>query len=134
MPPPAPTSGFIAIGSNDGHPQGVFLHVGDSTDVSGRTWPIIGFPIFQDGTISKLVVSGFTITTNSSGGTTGTRFQCTNLSATAPVTDGQLVEPWLDVASGTVTLAVGSTSLPLACSLNMPASAISSVTVQWTKT
>ena len=120
------TNGFIAIGSNESHPGGVFAHIGDSVDTNGKQWPVIGFPIFQSGTISKLVVSGLT--------TASSRIRCADLASTAAITDGQIVEPWLDIASGSITLATGSTNLQVTCSLNTPASNISFVSVYWAKT
>ena len=83
-------------------------------------------PIFTDGTLSTLIVTGTSVA--------GKQIRCSDLTDTAVVHDADLVQPYFVIDSNSVVLAVGANQLPLTCKLTLDTGdAAGSVSVQWAK-
>lgn len=106
---------------------GVFSQIGGGVDtVSGGTLTNPGTPIYLDGTLSTLVVTGRSVN--------GTLIRCSDLMTTFSVKDQQLVQPYFVIDNNSVVLGIGTTQLPFTCNLNIPTGDQAAViTVQWAK-
>jgi hypothetical protein len=107
--------------------SGVFTQIGGGVDtVSGGTLTNPGTPMYLDGTLSTLVVTGRSVN--------GSPIRCSDLTTTVPVKDQQLVQPYFVIDNNSVILGIGTTQLPFTCSLNIPTGdQAGSVFVQWAK-
>lgn len=108
---------------------GVFAQPGGGTNLTqnGGTLTNPGVPIFTDGTLSTLIVTGTSVA--------GKQIRCSDLADTAVVHDSDLVQPYFVIDTNSVVLAVGATQLPLTCQLTLdPGDAAGSISVQWAKT
>jgi hypothetical protein len=114
--------------------SGVFAQVGGGANLANRGGTPIGgtlsnpgTPMYTDGTLSTLIVTGLTVN--------GQQIRCSDLTDTAPVHDSDLVQPYFVIETNSVVLAIGSTELPLKCQLNVPAGdQAGSLSVTWAKT
>ena len=106
---------------------GVFSQIGGGVDtLSGGTLMNPGTPIYLDGTLTTLVVTGRTLN--------GTTVRCSDLSTTVPVHDQDLVQPYFVIDNNSVVLATGTNQLPFTCNLNVSAGdKVSFISVQWAK-
>lgn len=107
--------------------SGVFSQIGGGVDlVSGGTLTDPGTPMYLDGTLSTLVVTGRSVN--------GTLIRCNDLTTTFPVKDQDLVQPYFVVDNNSVILGIGTTQLPFTCNLNIPKGDQAAVlSVQWAK-
>jgi hypothetical protein len=107
--------------------SGVFSQIGGGVDsVSGGTLTNPGTPIYLDGTLSTLVVTGRSVS--------GSLIRCSDLVTTSTVKDQQLVQPYFVISNNSVILGIGTAQLPLTCNLNIPAGDQAGViSVQWAK-
>lgn len=107
--------------------QGVFSQIGGGVDtISGGTLANPGTPVYSDGTLSTLIVTG--ISAN------GNIIRCSDLTTTYAVKDQQLVQPYFVIASNSVILGIGTTQLPFTCNLSIPQGDQAGVLiVQWAK-
>ena len=121
--------------------QGVFSQVGGGTSTPGPdavvpnpgadptgsgTLTNPGTAIYADGTLSTLIVTGYSVA--------GKQIRCSDLAHTAVVHDSDLVQPYFVIDTNSVVLAVGSTQLPLTCQLNIGSGdQAGSISVQWAK-
>lgn len=105
----------------------VFSQVGGGVDtVSGGTLTNPGIPVYLDGTLSTLVVTGFTVN--------NALIRCSDLTTTAQVHDQDLVQPYFVIDNNSVVLAIGTNQLPFTCNLNVPTGDQASyISVQWAK-
>jgi hypothetical protein len=106
---------------------GVFSQIGGGLDVlSGGTLTNPGTPMYLDGTLSTLVVTGRTIN--------GSTIRCSDLKTTVQVHDQDLVQPYFVIDNNSVVLAIGTNQLPFACNLGVPTGDQASfISVQWAK-
>lgn len=113
---------------------GVFAQAGGGTSLvapggttlGAGTLTNPGTPVYADGTLSILIVTGISVG--------GQQIRCSDLTDTAAVHDGDLVQPYFVIDTNSVVLAVGSTQLPLTCQLNIaPGDQAGSLSVQWAK-
>jgi hypothetical protein len=107
--------------------QGVFSQIGGGVDtVSGGTLTNPGTPVYLDGTLSTLIVTGISAK--------GSLIRCNDLITTYAVKDQQLVQPYLVIDNNSVILGIGTTQLPFTCNLSIPPGDQAAVlTVQWAK-
>jgi hypothetical protein len=107
--------------------SGVFSQIGGGVDsVSNGTLTNPGIPMYLDGTLSTLVVTG--------RGTKGTPIRCSDLTTTVPVKDQDLVQPYFVIGSNSVILAIGINPLPFVCNLSIPTGEDAGfISVQWAK-
>ena len=114
---------------------GVFAQIGGGTSLitsgggtlGAGTLTNPGTLIYEDGTLSTLIVTGISVA--------GQQIRCSDLTDTAGVHDSDLVQPYFVIGTNSVVLAVGSTQLPLTCQLNIaPGDQAGSISVQWAKT
>ncbi len=114
---------------------GVFAQIGGGTSLiapgggtlGAGTLTNPGTLIYEDGTLSTLIVTGISLA--------GQPIRCSDLTDTAVVHDSDLVQPYFVIDTNSVVLAVGSTQLPLTCQLNIaPGDQAGSISVQWAKT
>ena len=105
----------------------VFPGVGGGVDsVSGGTLTNPGTPVYLDGTLSTLVVTGFTVN--------NVLMRCSDLTTKVQVHDQDLVQPYFVIDSNSVVLAIGTNQLPFTCNLNIPTGDQASyISVQWAK-
>jgi len=108
--------------------EGVFSQIGGGVDtVSGGTLTNPGTPMYLDGTLSTLVVTGKSLN--------GSIIRCSDLTTKVSVKDQDLVQPYFVIDNNSVILGIGTTQLPFSCSLNIPAGDQAGViSVQWAKT
>jgi hypothetical protein len=106
---------------------GVFSQIGGGVDtVTGGTLTNPGTPMYLDGTLSTLVVTGRSVN--------GSPIRCSDLTTTVPVKDQQLVQPYFVIDNNSVILGIGTTQLPFTCSLNIPTGDQAGfISVQWAK-
>jgi len=106
---------------------GVFVQVGGGVDTaSGGTLTNPGTPMYSDGTLTTLIVTGRTLN--------GAIVRCGDLSTTVQVHDQDLVQPYFVIVSNSVILAIGTNQLPFTCNLNVPGGdQVSCISVQWAK-
>jgi hypothetical protein len=106
---------------------GAFTQIGGGVDVfTGGTLTNPGTPMYFDGTLSTLIVTGRTVN--------GILIRCSDLTTTVPVHDQDLVQPYFVIDNNSVILGIGTTQLPFTCSLNIPAGEqAGSLFVQWAK-
>lgn len=136
---PLPSSGYIPIwlymengiggpfGKGNLACSGVFSQIGGGVDqFSGKTLANPGVAMFLDGTLTTLVTTGVTVN--------GNQIRCDDLTTTVAVHDGDLVQPYLVIASNSIILAIGTNQLPFSCNLNVPAGdQVSALVVQFAK-
>lgn len=105
---------------------GVFSQIGGGVDtVSGGTLTNPGTPMYLDGTLTTLVVTGRSVN--------GSPIRCSDLTTTVPVKDQQLVQPYFVIDNNSVILGIGTTQLPFS-SLNIPTGDQAGfISVQWAK-
>ncbi len=106
---------------------GVFSQVGGGRDlVSGGTLTSPGTPVFGDGTLSTLIVTGRSVE--------GQQIGCSDLQNTAPVHGSDLIQPYFVIENNSVVLAMGSSQLSLHCQLNIATGdQAGSLSVNWVK-
>lgn len=106
---------------------GVFSQIGGGVDtLNGGTLTNPGTPIYLDGTLTTLVVTGITLN--------GAPVRCSDLSTTVPVHDQDLVQPYFVINNNSIILAIGTNQLPFTCNLNVPSGdQVSFISVQWAK-
>jgi hypothetical protein len=106
---------------------GVFSQIGGGVDtVSGGTLTNPGTPMYFDGTLSTLVVTGRSVN--------GSPIRCSDLTTEVSVKDQQLVQPYFVIDNNSVILGIGTTQLPFICSLNIPTGDQPGfISVQWAK-
>jgi hypothetical protein len=106
---------------------GLFLQIGGGVDtLSGGTLTNPGTPMYLDGALTTLVVTGRTLS--------GATIRCSDLSTTVQVHDQDLVQPYFVIANNSVILAIGTNQLPFTCNLNVPGGDQASfMSVQWAK-
>jgi hypothetical protein len=125
LPSAMPSTGYIpfylymandiggAFGQGSSACAGVFSQIGGGVDqISGQTLVNPGLPMFLSGTLTTLVATGVTVK--------GNQIRCSDLTTTAPVNDGDMVQPYFVIATNSVILGVGTTQLPFTCNLNVP--------------
>jgi hypothetical protein len=104
-------------------------HAGGGTNLvtqRGGTLQNPGVPIYTDGTLTALIVTGISVA--------GQQIHCSDLTDTAVVHDSDLVQPYFVIDTNSVVLAVGSSQLPLTGQLNIASGdQAGSVSVQWAK-
>jgi hypothetical protein len=107
--------------------SGVFSQIGGGVDsVSGGTLTNPGTPMYLDGTLSTLVVTGRSVN--------GSPIRCSDLTTTFPVKDQQLIQPYFVIDNNSVILAIGTNQLQFTCSLNIPTGDHAGfISVQWAK-
>jgi hypothetical protein len=106
---------------------GLFSQIGGGLDsVNGGTLTNPGTPMYLDGTLTTLVVTGRTLS--------GAVIRCSDLSTTVQVHDQDLVQPYFVINNNSVILAIGTNQLPFTCNLNVPSGDQASfLSVQWAK-
>jgi hypothetical protein len=134
-----PASGYIPFQGNDtggillngqvvaGACEGVFNQIAGTDQITGGTLQSPGgYPMYFDGTLTSLVVTGTTVA--------GATIRCSDLATTVSVQDQQPVEAWYVIASSSVILASGQTQFPFTCNLNIPAGdQLKYIGAQWAK-
>lgn len=132
IPLQVPVEPDIHNPQNPGNPfplacSGVFSQIGGGVDtVSGGMLTNPGTPMYLDGTLSTLVVTG--VSAN------GSLIRCNDLTTTVAVRDQQLVQPYFVIDNNSVILGIGTTQLPFTCNLTIPAGDRAGVlSVQWAK-
>jgi hypothetical protein len=106
---------------------GVFAQVGGGTDlIHGGTLTNPGAVIYTGGTLSTLIVTGITLA--------GRQIRCSDTTATASVHDLDLVQPYFQIQTNSVVLAIGTNQLPFTCQLDIPnGDSAGSLAVNWVK-
>jgi hypothetical protein len=85
-----------------------------------------GTPVYFDGTLTTLIVTGRTMN--------GSLIRCSDITTTVQVHDQDLVQPYFVLDSNSVILGIGTTQLPFTCDLNIPAGDQAGfLFVQWAK-
>jgi hypothetical protein len=105
----------------------VFSQIGGGVDqISGNTLTNPGVPMFLSGTLTSLVVTG--VSEN------GNQIRCSDLTTTAAVNDGDMVQPYLAIATNSVIMGIGTTQLPFTCNLSVPqGDQVNTLVVQFAK-
>jgi hypothetical protein len=115
----------IGGGTSIPGPDAVIPNPGEDPTGSG-TLTNPGTAVYADGTLSTLIVTGFSVS--------GKQIRCSDLTHTAVVHDSDLVQPYFVIDTNSIVLGVGSTQLPVTCQLNIdPGDEAGSVAVQWAK-
>lgn len=116
------------IPGGEGTCAGVFAQVGGGPNVtsSGGTLTNPGTIIYTDGTLSTLIVIGLSVA--------GQQIRCSDTTTTVSLHDQDLVQPYFEIQSNSVVLAVGTNQLPFTCHLNVPTGdSAGSLAVNWVK-
>lgn len=91
---------------------GVVSQIGGGEDqVSGQTLTNPGVPMFLAGTLTMLVATGVTVS--------GVQIRCSDLTTTAAVNDGDLVQPYLAISTNSIILGIGANQRSFTCNLNV---------------